>query len=900
MNESIKNNFLKWVKTLDENSLSETDKQLINIFIDNLDALIPLGTNGGLRAKKLVDLIELHKYNASTNLPELNLDSHISKESIERIVEFIVGPFRGFSTSEIINFDNNFVFLYGPNGSGKSSFCEGLEFALLGNIWEATAKRIGMAKYIQNSITKKAELPIAYYKNADGKKKPIQKDQEMYQFSFIEKNRIDGFARITAVPPDEQKDRIATLFGLDAFSDFVDNFTDNFQNYLSINTPLKNEFSSNSQYYEQKKLRLFEIEKERSEISNELALLIKNIGVDSVVDKETMKLFLLGGVEGVSGIINQLQIKKVTAIPDDIKIDGIDNYTSDIDTLYKSIKELENDMAKFFSLSSNIKYNELYNAISAIDKDKEADKTICPACKTPISETVINPFVNAQIELQTMKELSSLQECIPINAREISQQTRNIRQSAYQISSILTNLGSTIVFSSITEVDYINIETIPTWLKILSNEVEIASKEFSQYDILKQSCERYNASLLIQRTEQLNIDAEIQKYNNFHETLIKISTIENKLNIEEQNITDAIKQLEETNKEVLINIENEQKNVEVNQNYIGAYSKLIKSLKNHRNSLPALFSTGLADKAKDYYNIINSHDPEFDKIESLILPTKIGEKIMIQFSGSSEKHDALYILSEGHIKILGLSILLAKVVAENLKVIIFDDIVNAIDDEHKDGIADLLLGHTDMTNRQLILTCHGDQFVNKLEHKLGASRSSKEVIRYRFFPMDSIPTRTIKISIGDAKHYLLQAKEALDRDDRKGAAFKCRQATESVSQSLWKKLGKELNINLSVSMRTPTAEPDLYSIVNSLIKELEKIDKDAALLKLLKELKEKYPWSLLNKGTHEGDLPEFDRTDISSLIAIITNIEKLVASLKLVITVEALKTEPLPEAPNAN
>ena len=52
--------------------------------------------------------------------------------------------------------------------------------------------------------------------------------------------------------------------------------------------------------------------------------------------------------------------------------------------------------------------------------------------------------------------------------------------------------------------------------------------------------------------------------------------------------------------------------------------------------------------------------------------------------------EALQVLSEGHIKILGLSILLAKAVHDNLNFIIFDDIVNAIDDDHRNGVADLL------------------------------------------------------------------------------------------------------------------------------------------------------------------------------------------------------------------
>ncbi len=47
-------------------------------------------------------------------------------------------------------------------------------------------------------------------------------------------------------------------------------------------------------------------------------------------------------------------------------------------------------------------------------------------------------------------------------------------------------------------------------------------------------------------------------------------------------------------------------------------------------------------------------------------------------------------MSEGHIRCLGLAILVAKNVKLNCPVLIFDDAVNAIDDEHRGGIRDTL------------------------------------------------------------------------------------------------------------------------------------------------------------------------------------------------------------------
>jgi len=469
----------------------------------------------------------------------------------------------------------------------------------------------------------------------------------------------------------------------------------------------------------------------------------------------------------LESFIKKLQEQKVKVISDDIEMDIFDIHISSIKILEKSIADLKNDMQEFLSLSLDLKYHDLFRAISAFEKESKTDKTICPACNTPISKTVINPFVNASSELNKLKKLSELKEHIATKAIEVSKQTKSFKEND-RITSIATKLGNDFKFSNITDVVYTNIESISTWLNILINEMAIVNEEYSmfQYETLKQQCIDYNKKLSEERIQRGRIDSELNKYNKYKDRLIELSTIENRLKQERQSLICTIEQFEKDNEEVLKKIKNEQESVDLNKKYIESYDKLIKWLKEYRNSLPVSLSAGLADKVKEYYNVINSHDSDFDKIENINLPANVGDKIEIQFIDSTEKIDILRILSEGHIKILGLSILLAKVVSEDLKFIIFDDIVNAIDDEHKDGVADLLLNHADMKGRQLILTCHGDIFINKLEHKLGALRASKEVIKYTFYPMDSSKTRTIRISKNNAYagHYLLQAENSLSNN----------------------------------------------------------------------------------------------------------------------------------------
>ena len=69
-----------------------------------------------------------------------------------RLKKLTIGPFRGFRREEEFDLSHNIVLFQGPNGSGKSSLCEALEFALLGYVEEASAKRIEDLRQYFNNI----------------------------------------------------------------------------------------------------------------------------------------------------------------------------------------------------------------------------------------------------------------------------------------------------------------------------------------------------------------------------------------------------------------------------------------------------------------------------------------------------------------------------------------------------------------------------------------------------------------------------------------------------------------------------------------------------------------------------------------------------------------------------
>lgn len=880
---SVKNEFFQWISSLDLSTLADVDKKFLNLLINNFDTIIPHGTAGGARAKKIGQLIEKNKSTLSPDLPDVNIQKIADSEIPRSIAELKIGPFRGFSAEETFTFDKKYTFMYGPNGSGKSSFCEGLEYALLGSIEEAESKRINVALYATNTQVGTVNDPIIYGLNADKEKVMITQNPIAYRFSFIEKNRIDSFARIAATTAGIQQDRIATLFGLDAFSEFVNGFTDILDaRYLTLVNQKEIDFNAENQKIEASKTRILDINNALSEQTKKGENLLKEVAQENINTLENLKLFLTGE-DGTKGRINYLQEIKATSIPIDIDASIYEKLNSTVKDLQGTLASLNLKISELAKSSSEVNYKDLYTAIEAISKEAQTDKSVCPACKTPTVRVTVEPFANAVSELAKMEQLATLQNEIQKTVILISKKIKDVNKNIEELNkfkNIIDNKEP--VFQLFTEFAHTGITSIDLWKELFTTELNQLEKAVADNINLSDNIQTYNISLKVMREEKEKIDKELLACQVLKQKLDEITALTTALSKEKTDIQKTIGDFINQNKKKLEEIEELKNEICINIEYAKSYQSLIGKLKGYRNALPSQLAAGLSDKTKEFYNIINDHDPNFEKLEYLKLPTTAGEKITVRFYGDTKEYDALLIFSEGHIKVLGLSLLLSKVVNEDLGFIIFDDIVNAIDDEHRDGIAELLLNKPDIKERQLIITCHGEMFISKLEHKLGASTAGKEVKSYRFVPSDVIEARGVKISIGDSKHYLLLAKKSLIEDARKDVAYRCRQAIESISEQLWSKLNRRLNVSLTVKMRSPGARPDLSTVVDSLIKELNGISGLNELQAGLKQLKEKYPWSLLNKGTHEqGDLPELERKDVADLLTLVEEIERKTGEIKL-------------------
>ncbi|MEM5433551.1 MULTISPECIES: AAA family ATPase [Cupriavidus] len=159
-------------------------------------------------------------------------EANVNEKEIVRLTKVEVEHFRGFSERHSFEFKNPYTFVYGPNGTGKSSLCEALEYGLLASIHEAESKRIPVSDYIRNATSRKSAKPVLYGDTAEEKGIEVKADPRTFEFCFIEKNRIDGFARVAANTPAAQQARLAALFGLEEFNAFATQFNESLDPYL--------------------------------------------------------------------------------------------------------------------------------------------------------------------------------------------------------------------------------------------------------------------------------------------------------------------------------------------------------------------------------------------------------------------------------------------------------------------------------------------------------------------------------------------------------------------------------------------------------------------------------------------------------------------------------------------
>src|ERR1039458_3526652 len=233
------------------------------------------------------------------------------------------------------------------------------------------------------------------------------------------------------------------------------------------------------------------------------------------------------------------------------------------------------------------------------------------------------------------------------------------------------------------------------------------------------------------------------------------------------------------------------------------------------------------------------------------------------------------ILSEGHIRCLGLAILLAKSQSVQSPLIVFDDAINAIDHDHRGGIRETIFESDHFTQTQLIVTCHSNEFIKDIQQHLPAQRRNDcQVYLFRNHDGNYQPRVTGNVP---SRNYVVKARASKNALDDREALASARQALEMLSEKTWRSLASHGLGVLNLQLAGVGAEPGLRDLCNALRKRLNDATTFAhankplliaAYDRILGIPDANLVWTYLNKGTQDlrPECREFGRMRLSTKV----------------------------------
>lgn len=861
-------------------TLSEHEKKLANLIMGGFDQIAAVGSAGGRRGKVLANLIVV-KGEAASPVLEIPADeANANGSEIVRLTKLEVEHFRGFSDRQTFEFKNLYTFVYGPNGTGKSSLCEALEYGLLASIHEADSKRIPVSDYIRNATTRKSAKPILYGDTETEKGIEVKADPRSFEFCFIEKNRIDGFARVAANTPAAQQARLAALFGLEEFNAFATQFNESLDPYLDCVGAKGKDLADRAKGIAGHKAILEGLPvKVKAAEARGAALLAKYPGCK---DLEDIKAALIGpeGNGGKQKAINTEigRLQNLITAPDP----GTDRILTDVDGLLRLIKEKAESEEFLNQYKDQLSLRDLYGAILG---NRERFENECPACASELYRegrlaVPVDPYGNAEEKLKQFDaalkaegRIKEIREALNLGWRDLLSRIAKLPASAAAVGFVgALEVGSFSAEASDAK-DAVGIETflraVPARRKLLQALKDATAAHNGKV-------EQSKAAIKKLEDDNLTISRDLEE-------IAVVSTLVANYAKSKTDATQAIEKFTRENEELIREAEAEKPGVARNLSYSLAYVSLRRKLLAYNAGLPLALAADLNEKTLKFYNEINKNDHPSDILKSLRLPTAAGERIEIEFE-NGDKCDALQVLSEGHIRCLGLAILLAKITRDRLPFLIFDDVVNSIDDEHRGAIIDLILNPEDVGKRQLIVTTHGEDFVKRLENAVPMNKYKELVTRIDF--LIPFAAKKITVKLDSPRHYLTVAERSHREGRTRDALSYVRKSFEEELNRLWVKLsGKSLSPMVTVGMRAP-GKPDLMSLATGLHKFLGKkevtVFQDAVPhLEAMLGYCEKHPieWNYLNKGTHEEDrAEEFDAAVVRRMLDTVIKLDEAIGA----------------------
>lgn len=825
-------------------------------------------------------------------LPDKNEAAFSKNEEVPRIklqqIELV--NFRGFQANENgqgrkINFNEKATLFFAPNGGGKTSLCEALEWATTGDSTERNKRKADpVSAYFQNhEKNTPAYNTTKLILNSDA----ISIPDPIFDRCFLEKNRIEEFAKLAIQPSTEIQKVIGELFG---FSEVVDFFKE-FGKDLS---PTENE--KNEQKNENWKIWL-----DWQNKKNELEKTVEDDKKEE--EKAINELKLLTGEKNFEDKKTEIEEseKKLRDELDTIEKDFSSEFkTNDFNEKIKIFISKINDWEKFEkNIANNAKkldFENLFQSASVIFKSYPDNK--CPLCDTPYenkgsvfkrSGVVTDPRKKTEKELKKLEQLTEWREKIKLLENELKGENfRSLRDYWQKIQLNLTEdnwkgLAGEKERPIIPAIDFSVLECA---LEQDTNKFIELCKESFNSDFSK-LVDLENIIIEYKKEKEQVLKAKPEKIRKIQELRDVFAKLQ-----QQKNVLSTKQQIRKINEEKLSKIVNQGDNSEKFRKILDVYPNFYDSIQLFQSDSILKEGVNIDEYLTGFYRALNLHDHDGEKVKEIHFPKSPQEKFCIKYE-KDEKNDcnALYLLSEGHLKTLGLSALLARAAKYSIPVLVFDDAINAIDSDHRDNIAFLLSNNFSeedgtksfgskwegikqyLNECQFIITSHDRFFDEKMANLLKRENQKRYVLYCSKYGIDFCEK-------GNPANFEEKIENFLNPEtqDIRSAIFYCRIWLEEVCLKIVSEYKKvEANGNIVrikfkreiCPKKKYITQPALEIILSEMKNNLGKTDctteqKNMARIagEILSE-KGTFPWffDILNQESHNR---RFDHVDISN------------------------------------
>lgn len=863
--------FLAWLHR--QPAVSDNAKRIANAVNSHFGRIEKTSSNRGERSRVLTPLLTADFTGIVPGIPPIAAGAGRRERSWVRLSELRVGPFRGFRLEETFDLSKRVILVYGPNGTGKTSFCEALEHAMLGVVEEAALKRIDHDAYLRNVHEKKFAPPTLKGRDASGADTPVQSDPDALRFCFVEKNRIEDFARMSAKTTAQRTELIARLFGMQGLSDFIGNFNADLNNDLSLDN-IKGQRLEDKK----RKLTLFtDLVANKDKKVDELNEREVQIAAKLKAGATIAHLYAAIGREGAPGRLQALDdmLSAPRATENGSTFEGLKVARNAAQAAQQRTDQVQ---AALDARRSDVNFKALYEALMGLEAE---NRDHCPACMTPLAgEAAVkeNPYTRARAGLAQLETLARLEHEMEAAQALRTRARQSLGKAIAKALTVQAEIDASPLSAILLDADF---APDRAWWAELDTAIVGAAVDQPQTpwelaNHLAKFAENEDAKTRSISAERNALEDERASLRALEKEADGIATLRSQhaadLTQAEANITN----FNTENERLIAEAETEKATISLHQEIASAYSQFRQFLIRYRADLPRALTADLGGTTRALFNLFNQYDNESDKLAKLELPTSADGTIRLAFnSHPDDLQDALQVLSEGHVRCLGLAILVAKNIKENCPLLVFDDAVNAIDDEHRLGIRDTLFDNAELAAKQIIVTCHGEELIKDIENALSYQDAAADCVTYTFHPHDG--NRYIKVEQAEPRNYILEAQAAVAAGRIRSSLGSARRATEAVTSQTWRFLKNKGLGELSLKLDRHGGKIELNNLATQLKKAIDTASfthpRKPKLTEGFAAMLDARHWQVINAGTHEeAGRPDFPR---ELVIEVINNLAML-------------------------